>query len=489
MKLIHEMLDNTALNSGNKTAIVFKDKFIKYQEVREKSLQFGNYLLQQGLRKGDRVLLKMHNNVELVCLLMGISRIGGIAVIINPNTTQYNLDYIINDCTPELVIHEELQLSSRYAKKLESIHNIKKKIKKYDTCNISSDGLADLDTALLIYTSGSTGKPKAVIATHSNVIFCTKAISEVLKINKEDVIGNFLPLSFDYGLYQVFLSFYNKATMSLAESNLAGIQLVKYLKEFKVTIFPSMPHLTEGLIKLLPRYKDEFALKAITNTGENLPQSYILKIKELLPDCEIYPMYGLTECKRVSILKPAELESKPNSVGKPLPQVYCYVIDENANVLKPGQIGQLVVKGPNVMQGYWNNPNLTKERFRKSEIGLNDTLYTGDLFKIDPDGYLYFIGRVDDIFKKNGFRVSSKEIEETVYDLELAEIAALIPPDQTEKKSLLFVKTSNSVNYIKEKLRERLEYYKMPDEIIILDNFPTSNNKKIDKSELRKIRS
>ncbi|MEK5364683.1 class I adenylate-forming enzyme family protein [Bacillus sp. FSL R5-0654] len=489
MDYIHHILDNAASKCKTKTAIITRDEIITYQQVQEISYQFGNFLLGKGLKKGDRILLKLPNSIDLICLLIGISRVGGISVIINPETTKYNLDYIISDCRPKLIICEENNPFKISNSSIIFMNSIKKEIKNYDKHKLLSDEIEKIDLALLIYTSGSTGRPKAVVSTHSNVKFCTKEISEVLEINDRDVIGNFLPFSFDYGLYQIFLSFYNKATLALGEVCLAGVQFVKFLKEWKVTVLPSMPHLTEGLIKLLPRYCNYIPLRIITNTGESLPLSYISKLEELIPNCEIYPMYGLTECKRVSILKPDEIANKPGSVGKPLRGVKCYVVNEQGNKLKAGEIGELVVEGPNVMAGYWNNNTLTNEKFKKNIHGEINKLYTGDSFKIDGDGYLYFIGRKGDYYKQKGFRISSKEIEDAVYNLNLAEIAILIPPDDLVNKSVLFLKTEKSLSYVKEKLIERIEPYKMPDEILILKKMPVSMNKKIDKSKLKEIRS
>ncbi|PEM24411.1 class I adenylate-forming enzyme family protein [Bacillus wiedmannii] len=488
MNYIHHILDNTPNKYNIKPAIITKDEIITYLEVKERSFQFSNYLLEKGVRKGDRVLLKLPNSIDLICLLVGISRVGGIAVIINPKITQYNLEYIINDCNPKLIISEDLNVSKKYCNHLELLSAIRGEIINYDKYKLLFSEAKDFDTVLLIYTSGSTGRPKAVVANHTNVIYCTKAISEVLEINDCDIIGNFLPLSFDYGLYQVFLSFYNKASLALGDVSLAGIQLVKSLKEWKVTVLPSIPHLTEGLIKLLPRYHNELPLRMLTNTGERLPYSYITKIRELLPNCKVYPMYGLTECKRVSILKPSEIDTKPGSVGKPLSGVKCYVVNKQGIHLEPEEIGELVVEGPNVMEGYWNNCNLTNMKFIKNMHGVTRSLHTGDLFKIDKDGYLYFIGRTNEYFKQNGFRVSVKEIEDAIYDLNLAEVAVLIPPDDLVKKSVLFLKTEKPTSYIKEKLIERIETYKIPDELFILKEIPVTVNKKIDKLILRDMR-
>ncbi|MGG0646515.1 class I adenylate-forming enzyme family protein [Bacillus mycoides] len=489
MRFIHDLLEKSVFDSPEKFAVVTKDYAITYQEVREKSYQIGNFLYDKGIKKGDRVLIKLPNSIDLILLLFGLSRVGGIAVIINPNTTQHNQNYIIKDCSPKLIIVQDTNLLDQDSTLIMSIKHLKNVLSGYDKSDMEIRDLKETDISLLIYTSGSTGKPKAVMCAHHNILFCVRTISESLQINNNDIIGNFLPLSFDYGLYQIFISFYKGATLALGEANLAGLMLVKYLKEWRVTVFPSIPHLTEGLIKLLPRYKNELPLRIITNTGENLPQVYINKIEELMPNCNVYPMYGLTECKRVSILKPNELKDKVGSVGRPLPQVQCYIVDNNRNIMGFGQTGQLVVKGPNVMQGYWNNKVLTQEKFERNNLEPTNTLYTGDLFKMDSDGYLYFVGRTDDIYKHKGFRVSSKEIEEAIYELNLAQIAVLIPPDSTYKKSRLFVQTDKSITLIKKALKNRLEYYKIPDEIIVLNKFPTTINKKIDKLKLKEIRS
>ncbi|QSJ01096.1 AMP-binding protein, partial [Bacillus sp. 3a] len=231
MDYIHHILDNAASKCKTKTAIITRDEIITYQQVQEISYQFGNFLLGKGLKKGDRILLKLPNSIDLICLLIGISRVGGISVIINPETTKYNLDYIISDCRPKLIICEENNPFKISNSSIIFMNSIKKEIKNYDKHKLLSDEIEKIDLALLIYTSGSTGRPKAVVSTHSNVKFCTKEISEVLEINDRDVIGNFLPFSFDYGLYQIFLSFYNKATLALGEVCLAGVQLVKFLKE------------------------------------------------------------------------------------------------------------------------------------------------------------------------------------------------------------------------------------------------------------------
>ncbi|WP_152656285.1 class I adenylate-forming enzyme family protein [Oceanobacillus sp. CFH 90083] len=493
MKFIHDLLDYTVQNVSDKIAILTKTQKITYKELQEKSIQFSNLLQEKGVVKGDRVLLMVSNRIELAYSIIGISRVGGVAVVINTEIPPEKLNYIIGDCSPKLLIYEteEFELQNTIKLNKISLMYLKEIITDYASILNSSINLIDLkfnDIALIIYTSGSTGNPKGVISNHCSVLFCTKTISQVIKINQDDLIGNFLPLSFDYGLYQLFLTLYNKATLMLGNSDLSGVSLVRFLEKWEITIFPSMPHLTKALIKLLNRSKKELSLRLITSTGEYFPEKDIMDLQKILPHCEIYSMYGLTECKRVSILRPCELNHKSKSVGRPLPNVECHVIDKLGNKLKEGMVGQLVVKGPNVMNGYWGDTELTNEKFKSYSGNSRDTLFTGDLFKIDLDGYLYFIGRMNDIYKQNGYRISCKEIEDSVYEINLGDKAVLIPPDEHYRKSRLYVRSRHSSQFIKKKLKTVLERYKIPDEVIPITEFPITINGKIDKVKLKKIK-
>ncbi|MEI2358511.1 class I adenylate-forming enzyme family protein [Mesobacillus zeae] len=481
-------MDEAVSKVPGKTAVITKGESITYKEIAMKSLQAASYLKDNGIKKGDRVLILMDNSIPLLYLLFGISRIGGIAVVLNPQTSDYNLRYIIEDCSPSMLVvsHVALVDSLSAEIKIANIRNINLHMDEYDPTPFDSKcNLLPSDLALLVYTSGSTGTPKAVMCPHKNIIFCTKAISAELKIESSDVIGNFLPLSFDYGLYQVFISFENHATLAL-ESSFSSIELLKRIKDWNITVLPSLPHLTQGLIKLLLREKTPLSLRMLTNTGEHLPKETVHELKDLLPDCKVYLMYGLTECKRVSILQPDEMAKEADSVGRPLQNVSCYVIDENNQKVPPGTAGQLVVEGPNVMTGYWNNEELTERVFRKTAEGY--ALYTGDFFRMDDDGYLYCIGRNDGVFKQNGYRVSTREIEQAALRLEGIEQAAVLQPDAQFEYSMLFVQTRISPSQIRQKLKFVLEGYKLPPYIEVLDEFPLTNNGKIDKNKLGNMR-
>jgi len=337
----------------------------------------------------------------------------------------------------------------------------------------------------LIYTSGSTGKPKGVISTHGNIHFSVNAIQNRLGYRKDDVIGNFLPLSFDYGLYQVFLTFNVGATLALGSPTDVGPHLLNLLCEWKVTGLPSLPSIFYALIKIGNR-KGTFlpALRFITNTGANLPPAYVKEVRALLPKCDIYLMYGLTECKRVSILLPYEMNEKMNSVGRPLPNTTCVIVDSECNELSAGEIGELVVKGPHVTLGYWKDVELTSKYFKTWRYGSEKVLFTGDLCSIDEEGYLYFHGRIDDIFKQRGHRVSAVEIEDAVHSISGVHQAVLLPTVNNEE-AVLFIVTELSVEQVRDQLKLLLEEYKIPHKIEKISKLPVTNNGKYDKKKLR----
>lgn len=446
---------------------------------------YAAWLKNQGIKEGDRVCIFLSNDeVRIIPLIFACSKIGAIFCILNYQFKFSSVKNILLDTKAKILLTDMDVDLNHIVKTINIIEigPIKNKLLDFRKKTVIPN-----KTACLIYTSGSTGKPKGVMVSHFNILFTTESIQKVLKLNYNDRIFNTLPLAFDYGLYQIFLAFYVGATLVLYKQSDISPNLLNYLVEMKITVLPSMPNLTTAILKLLKRKKNApcTGLRMITNTGEKLPRNTILDIKNFLPNCKLFLMYGLTECKRVSILDPQDIGKKGDSVGKPIPNTECYVIDEEGRRLPPNTIGQLVVRGFNVTQGYWNSPEQTNNKFVRVENGSWETvLLTGDLFKVDEEGYLYFIGRIDDMYKQNGVRMYPKEIENAVLSIEGIENAYLMPPNNGSK-SILYVQTLLDKTEIKFKLLNLLEYYKMPDEIVVLQKFPITPNGKIDKNTLK----
>ena len=272
----------------------------------------------------------------------------------------------------------------------------------------------DLDLAALIYTSGSTGRPKGVMMTHANILAATTSINSYLQNQHDDAILDVLPLSFDYGLYQLFLAMQAGARVHLERSFAFPTVMLELMAREEITALPIVPMIAALLFKHDLSSYDLSALRYITNTGAVLPPVHIAALRERLPHVRIYSMYGLTECKRVSFLAPEDLDARPTSVGKPMSNVEVYLLDEHGRRADCG-VGQLVIRGANVMQGYWRADEATERVLRPGLLPGEKVLHTGDLFRIDADGYMYFQSRTDDVIKSRGQKVSPREIENVLH--------------------------------------------------------------------------
>ncbi|HEX2078009.1 MAG TPA: AMP-binding protein [Longimicrobium sp.] len=485
--LVHDFLDEAAARLPEKVAVRSDDGSVSYRELAERSRRVAAWLHGRGVRRGDRMLLLLPNGIPAVVALFAASRIGALFVIVNPAVKPFHLRHILADAEPALIVAGErpegdVDLDAhapvlRLGEQWEEAQAFRGEAPAFP--GISSDPVC------LIYTSGSTGKPKAVVSAHRNVVAATRGIQACLKMRESDVVGTFLPLSFDVGLYQLFLSFQVGATVALGHEGHVGPLLLKKIQEWQVTGLPGVPNLAHMLIRMSRRAGGKLPpLRYVTNTGAHLPRAYIEEIRELYPQCQVFVMFGLTECKRVSILDPAEYERKRDSVGRPLPDTECVIIDADGNPVPPGVPGELVVRGPHVMLGYWRAPELTAKRYRPFGPGMEIALYTGDTCSLDEEGYLYFHGRSDDIYKQRGYRVSALEVEAAACDVPGVQQAALIPPSERHGATL-FAVTDLTSQQVLAALQERLEEYKLPAQIITLETLPLMPNGKTDRTRLR----
>lgn len=487
--LIHELVEKNLKFNSNKIAIFTENKKITYYELYEKSNKLANWFKNKGIKRGDRVLIYLPNSIPTILIMLAVSKIGAIYIVVHNEIKEHSLKEIINDSEPFIIISNK-DLSERCSEDLKNKFTILEdqweSVLKCPT-EMEYSKVIPNDNIAIIYTSGSTGKSKGVVSTHNNIIFSTKAIQEKLQMIENDIVGCFLPLSFDYGLYQFFLSVQVGATLALSENNYNGTMLLKKIIQWEITCLPVVPSLVNSLLILLSRNKKKHVLnklRLITNTGAYLPESYIQQLSRMIPKCNIFIMFGLTECKRISILTPTEYHLKPNSVGRPLNETECFVVDEVGNINRDGSKGELVVRGSNVMNGYWRSPKLTNEKFKSWGEGFERVLFTGDIFSIDEDGYLYFYGRKDNIFKQNGFRISSNEIESAALSIPNIQQAILIPKHK-DQGSILFIKGDIDIDEIFKLLRPKLEDYKLPNSIVNVEGFPYTSSGKIDKIKVK----
>jgi amino acid adenylation domain-containing protein len=514
--LVNEFLEESARRFPQKEALICSEGRFTYGELEKLAREFSQGLLKEGISKQDRVVIHLENSVETVVSIFGTLKAGGIFVVINAQVKPQKLEYILNDSGARILVTDAIRHRAA-GKILENCPAVKTVVvtgvdriakpakdggmpRAVPFCDFLHDsipgetrpGTIDLDLAAIIYTSGSTGFPKGVMSTHLNVVTASKSIIQYLQNRSDDIILNALPLSFDYGLYQILMAFRFGGTVILEKAFIYPHHILNTLVTEKVTGFPIVPTIAAILLKLKGLEKYDFsALRYITNTAQALPEAVVRGMLQAFPGIRIYSMYGLTECKRVSYLPPEKLAVKPSSVGQAMPNVEVFLVDEKDRRLQePGMVGELVVRGANVMAGYWNKSEETARVFRQHAAYNERRLYTGDLFRMDNEGDLYFIGRKDDIIKTAGERVSPREIENVLYEMEGVTQAAVIAVDDeilgsaikayltvhrplTEKEVLLFCS-------------KRLEKFMIPKYVEFLKELPKSPHGKIDKKKLKK---
>ncbi|MHC4119049.1 MAG: class I adenylate-forming enzyme family protein, partial [Planctomycetota bacterium] len=350
----------------------------------------------------------------------------------------------------------------------------------------------DVDLATLIYTSGSTGEPKGVMSTHHNMISAARSIVQYVGNVEDDVVLDVLPLSFDYGLYQVIMAFMFGGTIVLEKSFLYLHTILERIAQEKVTGFPIVPTIVAMLLKLQDLSQYDFScLRYMTNTGAALPVEHIRRLRSMFPHVTMISMFGLTECKRVSYLPPEELDRIPSSVGKAMPNCEVFVVDEDGNEVPPGETGELIIRGSNVMQGYWKDPHITARTYRDGQYPSGRILYSGDYFRKDEQGYLYFLGRKDDMIKSKGERISAKEVENNISAMEgVAEVAVVGLPDEILGQVIkaCIVPAPNVELIDKQVLKycaANMETFMVPKYIEFMDSLPKTPNGKIDKKLLK----
>jgi acyl-CoA synthetase (AMP-forming)/AMP-acid ligase II len=350
----------------------------------------------------------------------------------------------------------------------------------------------DVDLATLIYTSGSTGEPKGVMSTHHNMISAARSIIQYVGNVEDDIILDVLPLSFDYGLYQVIMAFMFSGTVVLEKSFLYLHRILERIAQEKVTGFPIVPTIVAMLLKLQDLTKYDFStLRYMTNTGAALPVEHIRRLRSMFPQVTMVSMFGLTECKRVCYLPPEELDRRPSSVGKAMPNCEVFVVDEDGQEVAPGQTGELIIRGSNVMQGYWADPKLTAKTYRDGAYPSGRILYSGDYFRRDEQGFLYFLGRKDDMIKSKGERISAKEVENNICGMEgVAEVAVIGMPDEIFGQAIkVYIVPAPQVELTEKQVLRycsaNMETFMVPKYVEFLDCLPKTPNGKIDKKRLK----
>ncbi|MFJ9819124.1 AMP-binding protein [Streptomyces sp. NPDC101151] len=495
------MLDEAAAQVPDAHAVRDAAGLWSYRRLNAFSHAFADWLREHGVGRGDRVVLQLPSSREMVAMFHGTSRRGGIFVPLNPAMKQFHLRSVVENAEPKLVIADgdavarmREVVSAPVYDLAELWPDVTERYEGYDIPDGSAPGASHApqsnaepvhpdDVAALIYTSGSTAAPKAVVSPHRQVTFASRALTEALGYRRDDVVFCRFPMSWDYGLYKVLMACIARCEIVLADGE-SDFVLLKRMRETGVTIVPIVPSLATMITQLARRDRqDPPPVRMFTNTGAALPQSTIDALRKHFPGARVVRQYGQTEAKRITVMPPEQELERPASVGLPLPGTRVLILDPDGTPVRAGETGEIVAEGPHVMRGYWRNPEVTGRTFRRDPAGGAPRLHTGDYGSLDEDGYLYFEGRRDDMFKRKGFRMSTLEIESAAMDIPGVRAAAALPPGDRHDLAL-FVESDLDAHTVTDELMQRLELAKMPAVVRVLTEFPFTLHGKNARQEL-----
>jgi acyl-CoA synthetase (AMP-forming)/AMP-acid ligase II len=487
-ELLHTLLERARSDAPEAGAVRDGNGGWTYAELAGWSRAVRCWLDGHGVGHGDRVLVALPSARPTVALLFGVCARGAVFVPVNPAMTAFQLRFVLADAEPAVVIVTAGALA--WVRELTGapVYDLKSVWAEVAALRGRNEEprpvpVRGTDPALLIYTSGSTAMPKAVVCPHAQVSFATRSLGEVLGYRADDVVFCRFALSWDYGIYKVLLCALARAQLVLAGED-SALTLVRRMRECGATVLPIVPSLG-AMVATLARRDPAGAprLRLITNTGAALPAPVLAQLRAAFPAARVVRMFGQTECKRITVMPPELADERPGSVGVALPGTRVRVVDEHGRPLPAGRTGEIVVTGPHVMAGYWRLPELTARTFRRDPATGVVSLHTGDFGRLDEDGFLYFEGRRDDMFKRRGSRMSVLEIEAAALDLPGVRAAAVLPP--TDRRDLaIWVATELPADQVLLGLAARLEPAKVPAICRVLGQLPLSVNGKPDLAAL-----
>jgi acyl-CoA ligase (AMP-forming) (exosortase A-associated) len=416
---IEESLLEQAGCSPHQAAVVEGDAVCTYRELAARTQHVATQLLRRGLEPGDRVAIYLDKTTASVVALYGAWLAGGVAVPINEGLRSRQVEHIVRDSGSRLFLSEPRKLTrlDEGAVAGAEVLEVPDGVERAWT-PLGQPGRHE--PAAILYTSGSTGRPKGILLSHDNLIAGARIVARYLEIRPDERILSVLPFSFDYGLNQLLTAAATGATLVLQRSHLPA-DIFRSLARHEITALAGVPPLWLQLLGERSPLSQATAphLRYITNSGGVFPTELVARCRRVLPATRLYLMYGLSEAFRSTYLPPEEVERRPGSMGRAIPETEIYVLDEHGRECAPDEVGELVHCGPTVALGYWRNPEATAARFREHPFASRGraerVVYSGDLVRRDRDGFLYFVGRRDQLLKCHGFRVSPDEVEETIF--------------------------------------------------------------------------
>lgn len=512
--LVHELIFDSAANTPDAEALVYRGKRVSYAALVSDIEKLAGGLNDFGFARGERLAVYLEKRVETVVALFSATVANGVFVPINPLLKAEQVAYILSDCNVRVLVTsvERLKLLAHVLSQCHDLHTVivvglidelpivpgLTIISWEAACShaplTKSRRSIDSDMAAILYTSGSTGKPKGVVLSHRNLVVGARSVSQYLENRPEDRILSVLPLSFDYGLSQLTTAFHKGATNVLMDYLLPR-DIIRTIEKEKISGLAAVPPLWIQLAQL--NWGKVNSLRYITNSGGAMPLATLDLLRHALPSTKIFLMYGLTEAFRSTFLPPEDVDKHPDSMGKAIPNAEVLVLRDDGSHCAPGEPGELVHRGPLVSMGYWADAQKTAACFkpipsRQSGLTIPElAVWSGDTVRMNEEGYLFFIGRRDEMIKTSGYRVSPTEVEEIIYATErVGEAVAIGVPHPILGQAIVVVVTPRkgvtlSSDDLLATCKSRLPAFMLPSLIDIREgNLPRNPNGKIDRKYL-----
>jgi acyl-CoA ligase (AMP-forming) (exosortase A-associated) len=515
--LLHELIARSAERTGEGFALTAGPQELRYADLHQEVECCAGGLLKLGIKRADRVAIYLEKRLETVVASFGATAAGGVFVPINPLLKPEQVGYILRDCNVRVLVTSPERLAL-LGELLEHCPDLKQVV-------VTDGGAAagalpmtrwadllsapprpghrviDTDMAAILYTSGSTGRPKGVVLSHRNMVAGAKSVASYLGNGPHDTLLAALPLSFDAGFSQLTTAFHSGARVVLL-NYLLPRDVLRAMEREKVTGLTAVPPLYIQLTQFeWPAAVGE-SLRYFANTGGRMPRETLEQLRRRVPKAKPFLMYGLTEAFRSTYLPPEEVDRRPDSIGKAIPNAEILVLREDGTECAPDEPGELVHRGALVGMGYWNDAEKTAERYRPLPVGVGGreaglripelAVFSGDTVRRDAEGFLYFIGRRDEMMKTSGYRVSPTEVEEVLYATQLVgECAAFGVEHETLGQAIHVVATPPAgaaaldVEALLARCRAQMPAYMVPAAVHVVGGpLPRNPNGKIDRKLL-----
>lgn len=523
--LLHELISLSAARTPRAVALTCGDKHLNYGELQAAVNRWASGLMGLGLARGDRVAIYLEKRFEAVIASFGAAAAGVVFVPVNPLLKPDQVAFILQDCNVRVLVTSPERLMLLQAA-LPACHDLRHVVvtgsselgyrplvKVADSLHLTAwDDLPqfelrlghrviDVDMAAILYTSGSTGKPKGVVLSHRNMVAGAKSVASYLDNNERDVILAALPLSFDAGFSQLTTAFHAGARVVLL-NHLMPRDVLKAMVQEGVTGITAVPPLYIQLSQLTWPTAIGERLRYFANTGGRMPRETLMVLRQRVPQARPFLMYGLTEAFRSTYLPPDEVDRRPDSIGKAIPNAEILVLRDDGSPCATDEPGELVHRGALVGMGYWNDAQKTAERYkllapdapgRHSGLQLPEyAVFSGDTVRQDGEGFLYFIGRRDEMMKTSGYRVSPTEVEEIIYATGLVGECVAFGVDHPTLGQAIYVVATWAIDTLARELNDlinecktRMPAYMVPATIeMVLGPLPRNPNGKIDRKLL-----